>query len=253
MLSLGTIVCTLTWWNGPTGYEVFFNRDERKSRLPAIAPQIHSKSDCRFIAPIDGNAGGTWLASNETGLTVAILNFYEQEVAVSPAKPQFRSRGQLMLELARRKSLEAVNSALVKDNLSQYQAFTLIAFSDQPNFAAWKWRWDGSTLLNPDKTPSIPVCSSSFLTKEVVQHRHELLKKMTLTSDADSETLARFHHEDDSGNPSAHTVLMNRPDAQTWSISRIHVGSTEIDYQYEALPTDQRGESTLTSHKLPRS
>ena len=55
-------MCTLTWWRDGSGsgtYEVFFNRDEKKTRSVAEPPKIISDYGLEFVAPIDPDGGGT--------------------------------------------------------------------------------------------------------------------------------------------------------------------------------------------------
>tara|TARA_R110002096_G_scaffold4501_25_gene21220 strand:+ start:21708 stop:22466 length:759 start_codon:yes stop_codon:yes gene_type:complete len=247
-------MCTLTWWDtAKEGYEVFFNRDERKTRLAALPPQVHEASNgLSFVAATDANAGGTWLLANQAGLTVAILNYYEKE-APEEVRGKFRSRGLLVTDLAACATLEEVDHALHQLNLSTYRAFTLMAFSHQPRFRAWLWQFDGIQMTGPDHNPEIPVCSSSFLTKEVVAERQTLLIDMLSRAHPTAEVLNAYHHDDQDGHPSAHTVKMNRPDAQTWSISRISVRPDSVTFTYESLPMDHLGNSELTSVILNRS
>ena len=67
-------MCTLTWRTAGGGYEVFFNRDERRTRPPARPPAVHRAAGVSYVSPIDAEAGGTWLAVNELGTTLALEN-----------------------------------------------------------------------------------------------------------------------------------------------------------------------------------
>lgn len=246
-------MCTLTWWdNAEEGYDVFFNRDERKTRLAALPPRVHEAGNgLSFVAATDANAGGTWLLANAMGLTIAILNYYEKEAA-DEVSSQFRSRGLLVTDLAVCETLEEVGDALKNLDRASYRAFTLLAFSSSPRFRVWYWQFDGLAMIGPDPTPKIPICSSSFLTEEVVAERQTLLTNMLANSESSAEVLDAYHHSDDNGRPSAHTVKMNRPDAQTWSISRVSVRPKEIEFAYESLPKDHLGESEFDTATLKR-
>ena len=92
-------MCTLTWCReGVVGsYEVFFNRDERKTREKAEPPRLHTAGEVRFLAPIDPEGGGTWMLVNEKQLLVCLLNrWHEDQEGFEPV----RSRGQLVMEMA---------------------------------------------------------------------------------------------------------------------------------------------------------
>ena len=52
-------MCTLTWWRESAGsYEVYFNRDERKTRAMAEPPRLREREGVSFLAPIDPDGGG---------------------------------------------------------------------------------------------------------------------------------------------------------------------------------------------------
>lgn len=74
-------MCTLTWWRGAAGegYEVFFNRDELKTRPPAKPPAAGERGGVRFLSPVDTQAGGTWIWANQFGVVMALLNWYDRE------------------------------------------------------------------------------------------------------------------------------------------------------------------------------
>ncbi len=239
-------MCTLTWWSNSDGYEVFFNRDERKTRKPALPPAVHtSPSGRRFLAATDADAGGTWLLANDAGVSLAILNYYEREPDERDSRT-YRSRGLLMTDLAECTSLEAVHKELTRQDMDQYKAFSIMAFQLDSHIRVWLWRYDGERLQGPDLDPRMPVCSSSFLTEEVVTRRERLLEEVLFSADLDDrEVLDHYHHEDHDGQPDAYSVKMNRPDAQTWSISRLRVTQTLATYHYEALPEDHNGEGTI--------
>src|ERR1041384_8245608 len=68
------IVCTVSWVHQPGGYHLLCNRDEKRTRGAAFAPQVLERGGVRYIAPIDSECGGTWLSANEFGLSVCLLN-----------------------------------------------------------------------------------------------------------------------------------------------------------------------------------
>ncbi len=103
-------MCTVTWWQEQGSWELFCNRDEQRSHLPARPPRLSGRAGARFLAPVDGDAGGTWIAGNEHGLGLCLLNDYESEprsLALSRI-----SRGLLVRDLAALDSLAAVLSHL---------------------------------------------------------------------------------------------------------------------------------------------
>ena len=50
------------------------NRDERRDCAPARPPRRWRGADGGFTAPVDGDAGGTWIAAKDSGVVLALLN-----------------------------------------------------------------------------------------------------------------------------------------------------------------------------------
>ena len=65
---------TVTWRRIPSGYQVFFNRDELRAREAALPPAPAELNGVRYLAPRESADGGTWLAVNERGLTLGLLD-----------------------------------------------------------------------------------------------------------------------------------------------------------------------------------
>lgn len=235
-------MCSMTWHRHPGGYEVFFNRDEKKTRQRATPPALQVLNGVRFLAPRDGDAGGTWLLANEHGVTLALLNLWGERGLHHSQRP---SRGHLLSELLPdvREAQEAM-SRMRSQSLLAYPGFTLAAFDLTQQDAPLVARWDGQQWL--DLPPLMPLCSSSFDTEAVLSSRTQNYQHHRPQS---SEDLWRWHSHDEQ--PSAFTVRMNRPDAQTWSISHVQVGPGRVRWRYrEELPNFA---STPVEHYLELS
>ena len=119
-------MCTLTWFHTDEGYELVFNRDEQRTRGPEVPATEFVHEGVRILAPRDGNFGGSWIAANEFGVTVALLNGYVESLA--PEHPNPESRGRLVLALAGSSSTARLFAAARSLELERYQPFVLAAF-----------------------------------------------------------------------------------------------------------------------------
>ncbi len=63
-------MCTLTVVIGNNKYLMAMNRDEKIARGAGLSPEMHEFDGTRAIYPGDGNRG-TWLATNDYGITFA--------------------------------------------------------------------------------------------------------------------------------------------------------------------------------------
>jgi uncharacterized protein with NRDE domain len=116
-------MCTLACWVGVhprAPIVVAANRDERLAR-PSRGPLLWAGQP-RIVAPRDESAGGTWWAVNEHGLFVALTNR-----AGATLDPGRRSRGQLVVDLARYRTLNDAVVALEGLEADDYNGFHLLA------------------------------------------------------------------------------------------------------------------------------
>lgn len=215
----------MTWWRGEGRYEVFFNRDELKTRSRALPPEpMTTRQGIRFLAPTDPDAGGAWMLVNEYGVSVSLLNRWHQDTNIAgPVK----SRGQLVLSLASAKSAQEVILQLRETDHSQHNPFTLVAIDPLETLVE---AWDGSRLFSEKAAP--PLTSSSYCFPEVSQARYDSYECLLGN---DTPSLKKYHAGGE--DQSAYTVRMNRPDAQTWSRSWLRIGDHKATWQYlEEMP-----------------
>lgn len=226
-------MCTLTWWREAGGaYEVFFNRDEKKSRGLARPPSLQSADEVSFLAPIDPDGGGTWMLANERGVLVCLLNrWQEEETDHTPS----RSRGLLVLEMAALENVPAVEEHLRDSDLAGVRPFTMVGFDPVGERA---WTWDGERLGT--QRPEMPMCSSSYHFEEVASARRRRFQEMRFAQGWNAELLAAFQG-DVEGGPNAFTARMCRPDAQTVSRSRVRVDLPQVSWHYLEEQPDLQG------------
>lgn len=227
-------MCTVSWVATTEGYELFCNRDERHARLPAHAPKVNTSRGVRFIAPTDAEAGGTWIAANEYGLTLCLLNRYPE--GEPRAAGEFRSRGLLLPDLMGLREPAEVMRAVAGGGLMRFRPFTLLALAPGAPPAAACWTGRRLLFCDDGDVPLMPLTSSSFNTAEAVRARWELFRRMAggLTNPS-AEMLTRFHHSHEPG-PGPLSVCMHRPDASTVSFSRVKVNDGSVEFYYRPGP-----------------
>lgn len=243
-------MCTVSWAATAEGYELLCNRDERRTRKAAHAPTVRTSRGVRFLAPADAEAGGTWIAANEYGLTLCLLNRYPE--GEPQAAGGFKSRGLLVPDLiSLRDPAEAVR-AVARGGLSQFHPFTLLALTPVAPPAAACWTGHRLLVCDDDGDASLmPLTSSSFNSAEVVRERMKLFRRMAAGSmNPSAEMLTRFHRSHEPG-PGPLSVCMHRPDASTVSFSRVKVNNGSVEFYYQPGPPCAGARGARVS--LPRS
>lgn len=225
-------MCTLTWLHNQKECRVFFNRDEKRTRLPARPPEELVVNGTRVLAPVDGNAGGSWLAVNEFGIAVAVLNFYEADAILPDDGSTHESRGLLVLNIAACPSLSAVYDAANALDADLYRPFILTVFDEKGDAAIVKW--DGETLVaEPLSDDKKPITTSSVKTYDVLKARRARYEEFAGgQGDLSDEVLRAFQHSrDECGG--AYSVTMTREDAQTVSYSEVAIRDDEVTFFYQ--------------------
>lgn len=224
-------MCTVSWLYEAGGYQLFCNRDERHTRRPALPLRRHERAGVKFIAPLDGDHGGSWIAVNEFGLSLCLLNRY-QDNSPQSAGPSV-SRGLLLLDAITSCSQTEAARRLAAITLAQFQPFTLTAIEpDRPTLLI---DWTGRELsIEPAGDARMPLTSSSYETASVIAARRRQFAELT-ASGVRAELLRAFHrsHEPERG---PYSVCMHRQDAQTVSFSRIIVTGEAIKFAYQPGP-----------------
>ncbi|WP_299663010.1 NRDE family protein [uncultured Psychromonas sp.] len=219
-------MCTLTYCLNDQGYQLFFNRDEQITRPQAIAPSIDTSLNAAY--PIDPTGGGTWIAVHQSGVSLALLNYYQAQI--DPSLKHFVSRGVIIPQLL--KHADSIHQQLLNMDLSVYQAFQLCVFhsnlSAQTDSSeqAFQYIWDGQQLTFSalSTADSLPITSSGVDYETVSAYRRAQFQLQIDTQKSSENDYFDYHqHQGQSGKCS---VKMYREDAKTVSFTQISVNQS---------------------------
>ena len=218
----------------PPLWRVGFNRDERRTRPPALPPTRHIYDDRAAVHPIDPLGGGTWIAASSTGLVFALLNGYSDRDGVSPPRAA-QSRGLIIPALLSADTLDAATARVRALDPTAFLSFRLIMIADHGAREALN---DGRQLEYRDvPAGAVWMRSSSSVTPEtVLAHRGAMFQGGVATART-AAAQDRFHltrHEADS----ALGVLMERNDARTVSVTTVEVFATRVRMTYRPVEPD---------------
>jgi hypothetical protein len=220
----------MTWLGRDGGYDVLFNRDERRTRQPAAPPRIHDIRGVRYIAPADGDFGGSWIGANSLGLTLCLLNGYRAGDVLEPLDGEPISRGLLLTSLMDCEDASQIEDRLAALPLSRYCSFLLAVF--QP-LRPWRLAtWSGQDMSVTDLVDTRqPLISSSFDTEAVCRQRRRLFREIGDSTPDGVERLMAYHrsHRPERG---PNSPCMHRPDAATVSFSHVQVDAREVRFDY---------------------
>ena len=217
-------MCTVSWIYQGAGYHLFCNRDEKHTRRPASKPQLLTRGGMRFLAPVDGDFGGSWIAVNEFGLSLALLNR-------GPGSPAQLSRGLLVMNLIASPTLSDVTVRFAASDLSDFAPFALLGLA--PGLPAALFTWNGREVgVVADADPYMPLVSSSVDPAGCESRRRATLECIRAQSPELHPGALLAFHRSHSPAPSAHSVCMHRDDAQTVSFTWVTVDGAGANMYY---------------------
>lgn len=219
-------MCTMTWFTNDGGYELFFNRDERLSRRQAQPPTYKSADDVRYLSPTDTDAGGSWIAVNEYGVTVCLLNHYQFEQIAT--YKHWISRGEVVRHFAGTVALSDVEERFNALDLNEFRAFRMFIIDRRGNNYLCVWDGHAPKIERNVKTPK---SSSSVDAQHVKRLRKDLFASLNLVDSKVSADYVRYHASH-LPSRSKESVCMHRDDAKTVSLSHVRVSDSGIEFCY---------------------
>lgn len=232
-------MCTLSFIPRQHGYVIAMNRDELLTRATADSPQVFRLGTTAAIYPHEAE-GGTWLAANEYGVTLAVLNWNDAMKLVRGAKQ--KSRGLVIPALIACPGASEVSEALRSHALAGTLPFCLVGVFAREQEVR-EWRWDGQRLaLNRHSWSARHWFSSGRSDEAATKQRGAAFDAARKDVDADSIEWLRRLHRSHVPEPGPFSVCVHRNDAATVSYSEVVCGPDEVGFAYQAGHPCARGE-----------
>jgi len=217
----------------PAGFRLACNRDEARTRLPALAPRPRLYAERMALVPLDGEKGGTWIAVSDAGLAMALLNRRTAppsedrnalRATVEATSEERPSRGRIIPALLASGTLvEAMHRA---DQFlpGGFSPFRLVLTDGRQ---VGELVWDGARLTarrGPWSGEPLLFTSSGLGDRLVARPRRTLFRSMVaVAGPADLEACQDLFHRHSWPDRPHLSVCMRRDDACTVSHSVIEV------------------------------
>ena len=240
-------MCTLSIYKNKKRCIVTMNRDELRNRDQAVRlnTEIYGPA-ARLLYPVDEPSQGTWIAGNDHGVVLCLLNNYQGELANLAAVPS--SRGIIIPAALAQGSCKKVRKHLQNLVVQLFRPFDLFLLTRkklmQFTYDGVDYRWQelplGSWFM---------FSSSSYKVDEVLSYRYELFRKWTAEvgeENIESEEILHGFHRIQIPNLETHSVLMERERSQTKSITQFVIGKKHISMEYYPLSRASQNESPAT-------
>jgi hypothetical protein len=218
-------MCSVTWKFQNNGYQLGFNRDEKWNRPLSADPELAKPHSTAGACARDGGGGGTWLFTNEHGITLAVMNAYPGGVIPIPGKS---SRGLIPFLAAQHASFSALEQAMFAHAWVDHSPCDIVLFT--PDIMR-HYGWDG-IAFRAHPAPPQPFLTASSVNGEVV--RKARISRYGLIS---NQTIQQILDDEIAEDPSC-AIHVRRDDGGTVSRTFVTVTATEINFSVA-----RRGES----------
>ena len=221
-------MCTITLIARRNGYALGMNRDEKRTRVPALPPARHRLGGREALLPSEPN-GGTWIGVNDFGAALALINWYSVTARVAW---QSISRGEVVKLVLPSDSSDLVDAALADFPLARVNPFRLIGVFPTRK-AVVEWRWNLQRLERLDhRWRTNNWISSGFDEPGAQQTRGKTFRRAQRQNSAGSAEWLRRLHRSHTPKCGPYSHCMHRHDAATISYIEIAVSRRSATMRY---------------------
>ena len=230
-------MCTVTFIARPKGYSLGMNRDEKLTRPAGLPPKETRMNGHTVISPSEPG-GGTWIAVNDHGATLALINWYAITARVDGNSV---SRGEVVRSGSPAISPDFADVALAGLPLKRINPFRLIgAFPVTGEIV--EWRWDLETLVRMNRSwKSQQWISSGFDEPTAQRVRSKPFRRALRQPSVGSLDWLRRLHRSHTPQAGPFSTCMHRTDAATVSYTEVTVSSRRVSMRYHAGASCQIG------------
>ncbi|MFL6301531.1 MAG: NRDE family protein [Terriglobales bacterium] len=223
-------MCTLSFIPERDGYLVGMNRDEQIARPPAIPPERLPITGGFAIYPRE-QSGGTWIAANSLGITLALLNWY----SAPSLFPKSRSRGEVIPRVIAAEDSASVHDQLIKLDLQGTLPFRLVGiFSTEKKITEWRWN---QRML---EIREFPWERHHWFSSGISDVDAEKIRGTACSASAPNGRptqgwLRELHRSHENG-PGPFSICVHRPEVRSLSYSEVMYSGGKLSFHYHPQP-----------------
>lgn len=226
-------MCTVTLVARRNGYVLGMNRDEKRTRIAGLPPKIQVLHGRSVLFPSEPD-GGTWIALNNSGVTLALINWY-----AIPARVELNAvtRGKVVKAACIADSADEAEQLIAELPLQRINPFRLIGvFPDLRQVVEWQWN-KKCLKRKPHTWRTQQWISSGFDEPRAQRIRNQTFRRAQFQKDCGTSLWLRRLHRSHAPECGPFSTCMHRADACTVSYTEVNVspGRTSMRYHSTAL------------------
>lgn len=240
-------MCTVTFIPRRSGYCLAMNRDEKRTRAKGLAPAIRNLNGHPVLYPSEPS-GGTWIALNDKGVSLALINWYAITARV---RANGVSRGVIIPSLSAADSSALANTELAALPLDRINPFRLIGvFPASQEITEWRWNLKQLTRKR-HRWLAQQWISSGFDEHTAQRLRSKTFRQAQTQESAGTIGWLRRLHRSHSPQTGPFSTCMHRTDAATVSYTEIDVFRERASLRHVCGPPCGGSRVTLNEVVLP--
>lgn len=225
-------MCTVSFVPRSGGFYLAMNRDEKRTRSAALPPTVVHLGKRRAIFPREPS-GGTWIAANDAGVCIALINWHRIER--EPVRA-ILSRGNVAMALAGKSSTAEIAIAIAALPLKTLRPFRLIAIVPSEKLLT-EWRWNLNRLsASQHAWQPRHWFSSGFNEAEAERIRAAVCTEFAAAGVAPGHNALRKLHRSHAPRRGPFSICMHRADAVTVSYTEVVVSAGRVIMRYKKGP-----------------
>lgn len=236
-------VTVLTTGDGKGGdiIRLACNRDEQRTRPPALPPTHQPFGRNGVLLPIDPVSGGTWIAATSAGLIFVLMNSTPPG-GVTQSRPT-RSRGAIIPALLHQTRREVATTVAMRLMPEEYPPFRLLVLDATGLDLIRSTTTSLAQQSYPRKVWPLVLSSSGLGDHLVEAPRESLFREMIAGAGNPAEVQDAFHRHHWPDRPQL-SVCMRRADARTVSHTLVELRDDAVVMHYHAGAPDEPAESS---------
>lgn len=210
-------MCTLTFLPLKNQYIITSNRDELATR-PTLPSNQYNVDNHQIWFPKDTKAGGTWIAADQRGWVICLLNGAFKAHEMNP--PYARSRGLIVLDVF---SYPSLNEFCHSIDLKGVEPFTMILFNSK-DADLIEFRWDGEKKYQSNKNVDQPHmwCSTLLYNQQARKMKENWFNQRLNNKELNSkEDILHFHSHRWGTDPENDMIIERENGLKTVSITQV--------------------------------
>ena len=247
-------MCTVTIVPAPEpgSWRMACSRDEGHGRAPAVPPAASSVAGRGVLMPVDPSSQGTWVAANDAGLAITLLNYNLPE----PPVGRTMSRGTVIPALIGCATLDEAVALLPTIDTDAMMPFRLV-LCDGQQVVLWRSTEPPNHTAGLDVGPlDRPVMfTSSGLGDHLIEPPRRALFEGWFGDDPEAylDRQQAFHAHRWEDRPHL-SIAMSRDEARTVSYTVVDLSDEAVAMRYHPDRPDLPAAASLASlHRLTPS